>query len=952
MGAIALDPSNPDVVYAGTGEANFTQDSYYGAGILKSTDAGATWTNVVGPFTRDYISAIAVHPKGNIVLVAAQSGLYRSLDAGATWTSTQLGVGNSVLFDPSDPNIAWAAIGNPFGSTRNGVFRSTDAGATWQRIQGSGASSLPTANVGRIELAIAPSNSSTLYAQIQNSSSATFGSLLGVWKTTDAGSTWTRLAVQTSAWGTQVWFNNTLRVSPNDPNVVWSGALLPYRSLDGGASWSQLAQTSSNGTKIHVDFHALAFTPDGSRLYIANDGGVYRTDDVAAPRPIWTNLNSNLVLTQFYPGMAIDPTNPLKITGGTQDNGVQVLAENGTWNVARDPAALEICGDGGYTAIDQAFPTLSYGTCQRLSILRNPGISSAFFVPAQYGIDTTDTVQFIAPLMMDPSNSQTLYFGTTRVWQTRDSGGKWSPISSELASAGGSITTIAVAPADPNIVYAGTAEGKLHVTREALKGAGAAWEDHTAGLPVRRVNRVIVDPLNAAIAYAVFSGFPSSSVPAAQGYVFKTTDFGATWNNITGNLPVIPVNDLAIDPDLPDTLYIASDIGVKVTTNGGATWSTLGNGLPNVAVASLSLTRGARVLRAGSHGRGVWEIAIPIARPSLGPKIDSLSPARGDAGGAAFTLTATGSGFVAGTSIRWNGQERPTRFVDATHVAADIPASDVAVAGRASVLAFNPSTGGGSSLPKGFVIGGAPTSSSNAAVSAANPTGGSRLGHRSIASLYGTNLASAVASADGGPPLPYTLGDTTLMIGSSVVPLFFVSPGQINFQVPRVGSLTGVSSMPLTIMQGAQSTTITVQLTQYTPALFTTNAQGSGQASTVIAGTSILAAPDGAFPGSRPAKAGEFLSIYCTGLGDVSNQPVIGEASPSSPLARTLVQPAVTIGGRSADVLFSGLAPGFVGLYQVNVTVPDGITPGDAVPLVLTIGGATSNTATVAIAAR
>ena len=155
--------------------------------------------------------------------------------------------------------------------------------------------------------------------------------------------------------------------------------------------------------------------------------------------------------------------------------------------------------------------------------------------------------------------------------------------------------------------------------------------------------------------------------------------------------------------------------------------------------------------------------------------------------------------------------------------------------------------------------------------------------------------------------------------------------------------------MPLVITQGAQSTTLTVQLKQYSPALFTANAQGSGQASTVIAGTAALAAPAGQFPGARPAKPGEFLSIYCTGLGDVSNRPQLGAASPSSPLAATLAQPKVTIGGVNATVSFSGLAPGFVGLYQVNIKVPDGVAPGGAVPVVLTIGGATSNTATIAV---
>ena len=942
MGAIALDPGNPDIVYAGTGEENFSQDSYYGAGILKSTDAGATWTNIPGPFTRDFISALAVHPKGQIVIAAAQTGIWRSADAGATWKSILAGVAISVFFDPSDENSVWASLGNPFGSARNGVYHSTDAGLTWRVVAGSSSFAFPVTNVGRIELSMAPSDPATLYAQIQNSADANFGALLGIWKTTNAGATWTRLQVNFSAWGTQLWFTNALRVSPANPNLLWSGALQLYRSVDGGASWSQAAQAGSNLTSIHVDIHALAFTPDGTRLYIANDGGIYRTDEVDAARPNWINLNSTLTLTQFYPGMSLDPVNAATALGGTQDNGTQRLGADGAWNNIS-------CGDGGYTAIDPAFPALSYAACQKISIQRNSGASASSFVPAQYGLDLTDNAQFIAPLSMDPENSQTLYFGTTRIWQTRDAAGRWSAISADLTGGTGSIKAIAVSPSDSNTVYAALSTGKLFATSNALDSGGAAWRDRSSGLPARAVTSIKVDPLNPAVAYATFSSFAAAT--AVQGYIFQTTDGGESWTNITGDLPAIPVNDLVIDPDLPNTLYIGTDIGVKVSTDGGATWSTLGAGLPNVAAVSLNLHRTGRILRAGTHGRGLWEIAIPLAQPALAPRIASLSPASVPTASPALTLTVTGSGFVGGTLVRWNGQNRSTRFIDSTHVAAEIPAADLALPGRVTVTLFNPSTGGGASLPQGFVIGGAPSSAPNAIVSAASPAGGNQLATLTIASLYGTNLASGTEVADGGPPLPFTLADTTLTMGNSSVPLFFVSPGQINFQVPSF-TLTGTVGMTnLVITRGTQSTMLTVQLRPFAPALFSTNAQGTGQASAVIAGTATLAAPAGLFPDSRAVKPGEFLSIYCTGLGAVNNRPSLGSAAPSNPLSTTQTQPTVSIGGRPATVLFSGLAPGFVGLYQVNVTVPSGVAPAAEVPLTLTIGGVASNTVTIAVGA-
>src|SRR5262249_13171964 len=286
--------------------------------------------------------------------------------------------------------------------------------------------------------------------------------------------------------------------------------------------------------------------------------------------------------------------------------------------------------------------------------------------------------------------------------------------------------------------------------------------DRSRGLPQRVVTAIAVDPFDSAKVYVAFSGFISRITPF-DGYVYRSVNGGATWTNITGNLPVMPVNDIVIDPDLPDTLYVATDAGVMITTDGGASWSSLGNGLPRVVVHSLVMSRKTRVLRAGTHGRSVWEIAIPLGSPSLQPSIDSFAPATVEAGGGAFVLGVTGSNFVPGTVIRLNGLARKTTFVDAAHVTAQIAAGDVAGAGRAAVSAFNASTGGGSSLPKNFNIGSAPQTASNAFVSAANPTGGNQLAPLSIGSLYGKNLAGALAVA-GVPPLPFTMRGVTLTI--------------------------------------------------------------------------------------------------------------------------------------------------------------------------------------------
>jgi uncharacterized protein (TIGR03437 family) len=945
-GSIALDPNNPDTVYVGTGEENFSQDSYYGAGILKSADGGATWTNVVGPFLRDRIGALAVHPTDSQILLAATSaGVWRSTDAGAAWTQTLSGAaGISLVFDPSNGASAYASLGSVGGNAKNGVYHSSDAGLTWQLVNGAGTSALPATRVGRIELAMAPSDPGTLYAQIAVATGAPSGggTLMGIYKTTDAAATWSKLAIPIDfLWGNQLWYDNTIRVSPADPNVIYSGALQIFRSLDGGDSWVALAQAGPNLTRTHVDFHYLAFTPDASKLYLANDGGMYSTTDVTAARPNWTSLNNTLALTQFYPGFSVDPADPEIAVGGTQDNRTQRFGGAESWTAVA-------CGDGGFAAIDPSFPAIAYGACQDIQIEKTSTLTgSAGWIPADYGIDQTDISQFIPPLAMDPSNPQTLYFGTYRVWQSQDSAGLWLPASGDLTGGKrGTLKAIAVAPSDSNTVYIGTSNSKIQVTIDARDGTAAVWTDRSAGLPPRTVTHIAVDPIDSATAYVTFSGFPAAT--DTLGHVFKTGDGGASWTDISGNLPVIPVNAIVVDPDLPQTFYIGTDAGVMVTTDGGTTWASLGTGLPRVVVSSLVLQRNSRVLRAATHGRSVWEILVPLSSPALRPAIGSISPAAADFGSGAFELSVTGSNFGPRTVVRWNGQSRPTTLVDNSHMTAQIPASDIAAVGRASVLAFTAASGGGASNATTFSIGPAPQTSGDAFVSAANPTGGSVLAQRSIGSLYGLNLSAQTAVADRPPPLPFTLGGTTVTIGGTNTALFFVSPAQINFQVPFLG-VTGKTSEPLVITQGVMSTTVTVQIAPIVPALFTTNQQGTGQAAALIANTASLVAPADAFPGSRPAKPGEYISIYCTGLGDVSFRPGLGSVSLASPLSITLITPTVTIGGVPATVPFSGLAPGFVGLYQVNVQVPAAAPSGAAIPIVLAIGGFFSNPATIAV---
>jgi photosystem II stability/assembly factor-like uncharacterized protein len=621
-GSITLDPTNPNIVYVGTGEENFSGDSYYGAGILKSTDGGTTWSHYCGPFCGPIgqdgyyggggrIGSLAIDPQNNeIVLAAAQllfeDGIYRSTDGGQHWTQVLAGApGDAVMFDPSG-SVAYASLGDIFEGETEGVYKSIDGGITWTPDNGSGANTLPLANAGRIVLAMAPSAPTTIYAGIDN---VFDGTLLGVFKTTDGGNNWVQLTTAPDYCTPQCGYDNVIAVHPTNPNVVFAGGAFSttlIRSLDGGQSWSIL-QSAQNFGQLHADVHALTFTPDGSRFYVGNDGGAYVTTQPLAQAPNFTSLSNTLSLVQFYPGLSIHPTNPAIAIGGTQDNGTEMFSGVLKWNNVT-------CGDGGYTAIDFVVPSTIYATCQNIDIQKSTmsGAVGTWFEHSG-GIDQSDKVDFIPPLVMDPSQSSTLYFGTYRVYQTTGGANSWAAISPDLTNDDpfwGVLTTMAVAPTDSNTVYAGSGDSNVETTRNAGSGTSATWTKIASGLPPRVITQLAVDPKIATKAYVTFSGF--TGFGDNLGHVFRTTNAGSTWTDITTNLPNTPVNSIVIHPTMTNIIFVGTDVGVFYTTTGGGSWSPLVNGLPRVAVLGLNYHRASKILRASTHGRGVWDIQLPV----------------------------------------------------------------------------------------------------------------------------------------------------------------------------------------------------------------------------------------------------------------------------------------------------------------------------------------------------
>jgi hypothetical protein len=746
-GSIAIDPTSAScspgpcqIIYIGTGEANNSGDSYYGAGVLKSTDAGSHWTQLgaatfVGPQSSNrldgaaHIGALAVDPNNNQVILAgveffsnnSLSGVYRSSNGGTNWAlvATASGApGTAVVFDPVTAGVVYAALGNSSGAAVNGVYLSKNHGATWTKLIGSGANLFPTSGVGRIDVDLARTTPTTVYAAVADSSGTSF---LGMFKTTDSGTNWTKLTntpdACTASVGSQCVYDLVVRVDPNDANTVFYGgstgdndnSRVLFRSSNGGANWTSVAN-GAGGTKLHVDLHALAFAvpPAVDRLYVGSDGGAYRSDNptVVAPANIdYTDLNSTLAITMYYPGHTADRSNENVGFGGSQDNGSHRYSGNLAWDVVTS-------GDGGYTAQDPQFPSTVYTTCQNICIFQSfvGGTVGSFGPQVTNGINPTDRVSFIAPLVHDPNTSGRVYYGTFQLYFTTNSAATWNPMSPDLTSGSPStIRAIAVAPIDSNTVYVGTsasggAASKIQKTTNALAGVGAIWTDVTsaATLPTGRTATAIgVDANNPQVAYVSYSGFSGCTFCVdGEGHVFRTTDGGTTWQDISGTgataLPNAPVNTLFVDPDIANTVFVGTDVGVFRTSDasrGSATaWTTVGAGLPNVIVNSLTLRKASRILRAATSGRSAWIIQDTNVSAPAGPFLSSINPAITTAGSATITgVVVDGANFTASSVVQWNGSATgiTSHSGAANQMTFDINASLLASGGANDVLVFD-----------------------------------------------------------------------------------------------------------------------------------------------------------------------------------------------------------------------------------------------------------------------
>jgi hypothetical protein len=863
MGSIAFAASAPATVYAGTGEqASVGFDIYYGAGVLKSADHGVTWAQTctvasatcpfIGPFDIPNlgfgffndggarISYVSVNPaNANLVLAGAQiprvggspsetaGGIYCSDDGGATWSGLLVGgAGSFVGF--ANATTAYAAIGRPLGSTGatpNGIYKSINAdGGTTKKCSNIAFSAVtaPTSqSMGRIDLGVF--DASTVYASIASGLGGSTTNL-GVWVTTNGGTTWT----QTSApdiCQRQCWYDNVIKVDPNNKDIVFLGggaAVAPgpifrwvVRSTNGtapaGATFSPAIPTVGGSPGLpHVDVHAFAFVKLPStkvRVYLGNDGGLWRSDDAEAATVAWMNLNQNLSLTQFYPGLSFSSANPNILFGGAQDNGSQFYNGSQSW------VDNGQCGDGGETTVDPNIPTVVYATCQNININVSPsgGQDPNSFAVAINGINPngTDAVNFIPPIAADASTAGRAYFGTDHVYQTNDFGLTWTAISGSLPGAGAYLTTIASAPKNAGVVYAGSNSGLVFVATNVTAGGAASFvQVGTGTLPPRTVTAVVPDTKDATgmTAYAVFSGFAVST--DTKGHIFKTSNGGTSWTDVScsvascitpaaSDLPNIPVNDLVVDPDVAGALYAATDLGVYATIDGGATWSTLDSGLPNVAVLSLKLHEPSRALLATTHGRGAWSLVLSNF-PFAGPHIASISPVLAQSGAAAFTLTVIGTGLTGGT-VQWDGASTGITQGGGsdTQLTATIAASLISGGGTHQItVSVGPAT---SNALIFSVLGAAPT------ITSVNPASANLGPLATLITVTGTNFGSTskvLMNPDvGGTALTTNFVSATQLTATVPVSMManFGSTNSVGVQNPPPGGGTTVTTATVTL---------------------------------------------------------------------------------------------------------------------------------------------------------
>jgi len=635
IGAVAIDPSNDNTVWVGTGESNPRNDVSYGDGVYKSTDGGKTWKNV-GLRKTQYISRILIDPSdpqhvivgalGDVFADSSARGAYVTFNGGKTWSKT-LDIGPSsgisdLAMNPRTPNVVYAGVWEfqrrPWtfrsGGKRDGIYRSTDGGRTWHRLTGGG---LPTGITGRIGLAVAPSDPNRVYALIE----AKHGIL---WRSDDKGATWKLVSSDTLVDQRPFYFSH-IEVDPQNPNTVYTASTALAESTDGGKHFKAIAQN------VHGDFHAIWIAPnDPRRMIVGEDGGYALTVNGGQTWAFWANLP----IGQFY-RVGLGNDNPYTICGGLQDNNSYCGPSNsldmaGITNAAWYAVVYD--DDGQWAIPDPIDPNVIWSDGQDGALFtfkrrsREYTFVEPYFTSVQqdYNISTSPyRFNWESPIGFAPWNPHVVWFGGNVVFQTTDGGLRWKPISPDLTRndkahqgpSGGPIThdvtgaeytdtilDIEGSQLSRGEIWVGTDDGLVQLTRDG----GAHWKNVTPpdANPNGRFETVAPSPLERGTAYAVED---SHKMGENAPEVWVTDDYGAHWRSIVNGLP----HDLwtrSIRPDIHNLniVYLGTEEGVWISYDRGAHWQSLRNNMPPVSVRDIRIQPQFDDLVIATHGRSIW----------------------------------------------------------------------------------------------------------------------------------------------------------------------------------------------------------------------------------------------------------------------------------------------------------------------------------------------------------
>ena len=602
IGSLALDPSDPNIVYCGTGEANLSADSHPGVGIFRSLDGGQHWqilaqADAAGIPSRIGVIAVDQFDLNHIRIggVAHSSfgrdGMYVSHDGGMTWVRDNFASIHSyrchaIIFHPTVRDVLYATVSG--SGIQNGIWRSRDGGRSWTHLT----NGLPfSASMGRTSLAIAPSDPNVLFALSANSSRG----VLGVFRSGDGGDTWQNVTGKHFEDERQMSYNNTIVIHPTNPDHVLCGGVDLHQTTDGGQTWTQVTRwfrDRGDPDFAHADQHALVMpAAQPGWVYAMNDGGMDFSENGGTT---WANRSNGLAVTMYY-DLEVAQTDGNMFGGGAQDNGTNITVTGGS-----DDHFMISGGDGGYMVIDPQDQLHLFASSQRMRIVRfreNTGWVDVSPLPRN---DPERLRMWMVFIAMDPHDSNTVFTGTIRVWRTQDDGDSWSPVSDPLDNS--VISAIEIARHDSNRIYVGTENGGFF---RSLDG-GNTWSDDLSGaaLPGRTITRIRTRPDNADTVFVTVANFQNR-------HVFRSTDGGLTWHDVDeGQLPDVPHHGIAIPVDHPEHVYVCNDVGVFVSTDAGGSWRNMTRNLPNVMVVDLVYHHTDRTLTTATYGRSIWRLDL------------------------------------------------------------------------------------------------------------------------------------------------------------------------------------------------------------------------------------------------------------------------------------------------------------------------------------------------------